>query len=109
MRALAVAAALAGTLDTLAFVATRRETLAKHRGRGAGSLLGLALWAAVLTAAARGRRPGRSAVALVSANSLANWGLLAAHLRAGIPNARIFLGPALASVAAASTAARAFR
>ncbi len=109
MRVLALAAAAAGTLDTLAFVATRRESLLQHRGRGAGSLVGLALWVAVLTAAARNRRPGRSAIALASVNGLANWGLLAAHLRAGIPNPRILLGPVLASVAVASTAARAAR
>jgi hypothetical protein len=109
VRTLTLATALAGTLDTLTFVITRRKSLVQHRGRGAGTLVGLALWAAVLGGAARGRRPGRAVIALTSINGLTNWGLLAAHLRRGIPNARIFLGPALATIAAASTVARAAR
>jgi hypothetical protein len=106
MRLLGIAAAVAGAADTAQFMIDRRERLRQHPARAAGGLLVASLWAALIASLALDRRPGRRSVGLASAVFAANAGLLASHARARLlDRPRVLVGPALAALALAATAA----
>ena len=98
---LATAAALAGAADTATFAITRRQTLIAHPGRAAGTLASLGIWSALAQSAAAGARP--RARALAGAAVLANGAMLGVHVRAGVPNPRIYAGAGLALAALMGT------
>lgn len=100
-----IAVSIAGTADVGEFLATRTAMFTDAPGRAAGTVVGLALWAALLAVAtaryARGERPGvRSATiglaALVAAGSV---GLTAIHLEAGVGGLRPLVGGVLGILA----------
>ena len=109
MRALLVALSLAGAADTASFLVSRRRSLLANPGRGAGSLVGLALWAGLCASAAVERRTGRRTLAIASAVSVANGALLAVHLLRRIRSPRVFLGAGLAAAGLGAAAAGAAR
>ncbi|HEX4214953.1 MAG TPA: hypothetical protein VIA06_16660 [Candidatus Dormibacteraeota bacterium] len=104
MRRLLLAASVAGAIDTLSFVVSRRRALLANPGRGVGSLVGLGLWSALAADAALTRRSGPRTLALAAAVGLGSAGLLAVHLRGGVRNPRIAVGSGLAAVALAAAA-----
>lgn len=104
MRLLLLAASVAGAVDTLSFIVSRRQTMLAHPERGAGSLVGLGLWSALAADAALSRRSGPLTLALAAAVGLGSGSLLAVHMRSGIRNPRIAVGTGLAAVALAAAA-----
>lgn len=101
-----VAAALAGALDTGAFVARRPRLIVDHPGRWAGSLTGLGLWLALAASSSRDRdTAGPRTVGLAAAVAAGNAGLLATHLRHGVASPRVFMGAGLATLALGVAAA----
>ncbi|HYA00478.1 MAG TPA: hypothetical protein VEK76_09025 [Candidatus Binatia bacterium] len=101
----AVPAALAGAADTAVFLARRPRLLRENPGRAAGSLALLGLWLAA-AATIRGGRTGAGATSLAATLTAANAALLAAHLRAGIVNPRVFAGAALSGIVLADALRR---
>ena len=115
-RYLTLGAALAGAADTGQFLVARRHLFRENRRRAGGTLAGVALWSALALSAARERRVrrrwlrrqragGRRTLALAGAVGAANGALLAIHLRSRPIGPRVFVGPALATVALASALA----
>ena len=102
MRRLAIAAAVAGAVDSALFLATRTRLFREAPGRAAGTVAGITLWGAL---AARSVRTGRgrdgALLGLAGANAAANTALLAVHLRHGIAGPRVWLGAGLAAVSLA--------
>jgi hypothetical protein len=98
---LTLSTSLAGLADTATFAVTRRDILAQKPDRAAGTAVSLALWAAMLQAAASGAR-GR-ARKLAAATLLANAAMLGVHLRAKVANPRVYAGVGLAAGALAGT------
>jgi hypothetical protein len=100
-----IAVSVAGTADVGEFLATRTAMFTDAPGRAAGTVLGLALWAALLAVAtaryARGDRPRAPSATLGLAGLVAagNVGLTAIHLKAGIGGLRPFVGGVLGILA----------
>jgi hypothetical protein len=100
-----IGVSIAGTADVGEFLATRTAMFTEAPGRAAGTVLGLALWAALLAVAtaryARGDRPRARSVTLGLAGLVAvgNVGLSAIHLKAGVGGLRPFVGGVLGSLA----------
>ena len=95
-----VGVSLAGTADVAEFLATRTAMFTDPPSRAAGSVIGLALWAALLgVATARyARSEGRFSKATVWLAGLVaagNVGLTAIHLKAGVGGWRPTLGGVL--------------
>jgi hypothetical protein len=98
---LTLSTSLAGLADTAAFAVTRRSVLAEKPDRAAGTVVSLALWAAVTQAAATGAR--RRARAVAAATLVANAAMLGVHLRAKVANPRVYAGVGLAAGALIGT------
>jgi hypothetical protein len=100
-----IAVSVAGTIDVAEFLATRMAMFTDAPGRAAGTLVGLALWVALLGVAAtrfaRGERPRASSVTVGLAGLVAvgNIGLTAIHLRVGVGGGRPFVGGVLGILA----------
>jgi hypothetical protein len=100
-----VAISLAGTADVAEFLATRTAMFTDAPGRAAGSVVGLAVWAALLGIAtmryARGERPGMSSATLGLAGLVAagSLGLTAIHLKVGVGGVRPLVGGVLGILA----------
>jgi hypothetical protein len=100
-----IVVSLAGAVDVAEFVATRLAMFTDAPGRAAGSVVGLAFWAALLgiatTRYARGQRTGMSSatVALAALVAAGNIGLTAIHLKVGAGGWRPFVGGALGILA----------
>src|ERR1700737_3824009 len=100
-----IGVSLAGTADVAEFLATRTAMFTDAPGRAAGSVVGLALWVALLAIAtmryARGERPGASAATLGLAGLVAagNLGLTAIHLKVGVGGIRPMVGGVLGVLA----------
>jgi hypothetical protein len=100
-----IAVSLAGTADVAEFVVTRAAMFTEAPSRAAGSVVGLALWAALLgVSSARylgGVRQGSRAATLGLAGLVAagNVGLTAIHLKAGIGGFRPAVGGILGILA----------
>ncbi len=96
-----IAVSLARTADVGQFLATRTAMFTAAPGRAAGSVVGMALWAALLGMAtaryAGSERRGARAATLGLAGLVAasNVGLTVIHLRAGIGGWRPILGGVL--------------
>jgi hypothetical protein len=114
-----IGVSLAGTADVAEFLATRLSMFTDAPGRAAGSVVGLALWAALLgiasTRYARGERSGTSTatIGLAALVAAGNVGLTAIHLKAGVGGVRPLIGGVLGvlalilAVASRDTSARA--
>lgn len=89
-----IAVSLAGTADVAEFLVSRTAMFTDAPGRAAGSVVGLALWMALLGAATvryvRGERRGSRAVTLGLAGIVAagSVGLTAIHMKAGVGGVR---------------------
>ena len=100
-----IAVSVAGTADVAEFLATRTAMFTDAPGRAAGTVVGLALWVALLGAAgaryARGERPRASSVTVGLAGLVAvgNIGLTAIHLKVGVGGGRPFVGGVLGILA----------
>jgi hypothetical protein len=100
-----IAVSIAGTADVGEFLATRTAMFSDAPGRAAGTVVGLAFWAALLAVATarytRGERPGaRSAtLGLAALVAAGNVGLTAIHLKAGVGGLRPLVGGALGVLA----------
>ena len=100
-----IAVSVAGTADVAEFLATRTAMFTDAPGRAAGSVVGLALWLALLGVAtlryARGERPATSSATLGLAGLVAagNVGLTAIHLKVGAGGVRPFVGGLLGILA----------
>jgi hypothetical protein len=100
-----IAISVAGTADVGEFLATRTAMFTDAPGRAAGTVVGLALWAALLAVATarytRGERPGaRSAtLGLAALVAAGNVGLTAIHLKAGVGGLRPLVGGVLGILA----------
>ncbi|HEV2012298.1 MAG TPA: hypothetical protein VGR77_00210 [Candidatus Dormibacteraeota bacterium] len=100
-----IAVCLAGTADVGEFLATRTAMFNDAPGRAAGTVVGLALWAALLAVATarytRGERPGARSATLGLAGLVAvgNVGLAAIHLKAGVGGSRPLVGGILGILA----------
>jgi len=100
-----IAVSVAGTADVAEFLATRTAMFTDAPGRAAGSVVGLALWVALLGIAtaryARGERRGASAATLGLAAMVAagNIGLTAIHLKVGAGGVRPLVGGVLGILA----------
>jgi hypothetical protein len=100
-----IGVSVAGTVDVAEFLATRTAMFTDAPGRAAGSVVGLALWVALLgiatTRYARGERRGASAAMLLLAGLIAagNVGLTAIHLKVGAGGVRPLVGGALGILA----------
>jgi hypothetical protein len=95
-----LAVCLAGTADVAEFLATRTTMFRDAPSRAAGSVLGLALWLALLgvvTARYTGgdRRLVNTTIWLAGVVAAGNVGLAAIHLKAGIGGFRPMLGGVL--------------
>lgn len=92
---------MAGIADVGEFIATRPGMFTTAPGRAGGSVLGLALWAALAaTAAARlrgadGPRSRWATVGLAGITALGSAALTLIHLKAGIGGPRTIVGGAL--------------
>jgi hypothetical protein len=95
----------AGTADVAEFLATRTSMFTDAPGRAAGSVVGLALWVALLGVVTmryvRGERSRASAATLGLAGIVAagNVGLVAIHLKAGAGGLRPLIGGVLGILA----------
>lgn len=100
-----IGVSLAGAVDVAEFLATRTAMFTEAPSRAAGSVVGLALWLALLGVAsfryARGERPGSRAatVGLAGLVAAGNLGLAAIHLKAGIGGLRPVIGSVLGVIA----------
>ena len=100
-----IAVSAAGTVDVGEFLATRTAMFTDAPGRAAGTVVGLALWAALLAVGTarytRGERPGaRSAtIGLAALVAAGNVGLTAIHLKAGVGGLRPLVGGVLGILA----------
>ena len=100
-----IAVSLAGTADVAEFLVTRTAMFTDAPSRAAGSVVGLALWLALLGVAtvryARGERPGSRAATIGLAGLVAagNVGLTAIHLKAGVGGLRPAVGGVLGVLA----------
>lgn len=89
-----IGVSLAGTADVAEFLVSRTTMFTDAPGRAAGSVVGLALWMALLGAATvryvRGERRGSRAVTLGLAGIVAagSVGLTAIHMKAGVGGVR---------------------
>jgi hypothetical protein len=98
---------LAGTADVAEFLGTRGAMFTDAPGRAAGSVVGLAAWAALAgMAAARyaggERRWSRAAtIGLAGLVAAGNVGLTAIHLKAGVGGVRPIVGAVLGALALA--------
>jgi len=97
MRRLTQVAALAGAVDTAAFLASRRQLFSDAPQRAYGSLAVLGLWVGIAAAA---RREARGlCVGLAAVNAAGQAAMLGVHLRHGIAGPRVWTGAALGGVA----------
>jgi hypothetical protein len=100
-----IAVSLAGTADVAEFLVTRAAIFTEAPSRAAGSLVGLALWVALLGVSTgrylRGERRGSRAATLALAGLVAagNVGLTAVHLKAGVGGLRPTVGGVLGILA----------
>jgi hypothetical protein len=100
-----IAVSIAGTVDVAEFLATRSAMFTDAPGRAAGTVVGLALWVALLGVATtrytRGERPGTSPATIGLAGLVAagNVGLTAIHLKVGVGGLRPFVGGVLGILA----------
>ena len=99
-----IGVSLAGTADVAEFLATRLSMFTDAPGRAAGSVVGLAFWAALLGVATarytRGEHQmGRVTVWLAALVAAGNVGLTAIHLKAGVGGWRPMLGGVLGILA----------
>jgi hypothetical protein len=100
-----IAVSLAGTADVAEFLVTRSAMFTEAPSRAAGTVVGLALWAALLGLSSaryvRGERRGSRAATLGLAGLVAagNVGLTAIHLKAGIGGFRPAVGGILGILA----------
>jgi hypothetical protein len=100
-----IGVSLAGTADVAEFLATRGAMFTDAPGRAAGSVVGLAAWAALLGVVslryARGEGRGARAATLGLAGLVAagNVGLTAIHLKAGVGGMRPIIGGLLGILA----------
>jgi len=100
-----IAVSIAGTTDVAAFLAARTAMFNDAPGRAAGSVVGLALWAALLAVATtrytRGGRRGISTatIGLAALVAAGNVGLTAIHLKAGVGGVRPVVGGVLGILA----------
>ena len=100
-----IGVSLAGTADVAEFLATRTAIFTDAPSRAAGSVVGLALWVALLgVATARyvqdERRGARSVtIGLAGLVAAGNVGLTAIHLKAGVGGLRPVLGGVLGILA----------
>ena len=100
-----IAVSAAGTVDVGEFLATRTAMFTDAPGRAAGTVVGLALWAALLAVATarymRGERPGArtATIGLAALVAAGNVGLTAIHLKAGVGGLRPFVGGVLGILA----------
>jgi hypothetical protein len=96
-----IAVSLGGTADVAEFLATRTAMFSDAPSRAAGTVVGLALWVALLGIAtsryARGERPGASplTIGLAGLVAVGNIGLTAIHLKVGVGGWRPFVGGVL--------------
>jgi hypothetical protein len=99
------AVSLAGTGDVAEFLVTRAAMFTEAPSRAAGSVVGLALWAALLGVSSarylRGeRREWRTAtLGLAGLVAAGNVGLTAMHLKAGVGGLRPSIGGILGILA----------
>jgi hypothetical protein len=100
-----IGVSLAGTVDVAEFLSTRLALFTDAPGRAAGSVVGLALWAALLGVATtryvRGERPGTgtATIGLAALVAAGNVGLTAIHLKAGVGGVRPLVGGVLGVLA----------
>jgi hypothetical protein len=100
-----IAISVGGTADVAEFLGTRTAMFTDAPGRAAGTVVGFALWVALLGVAttryARGERAGASSATLGLAALVAagNVGLTAIHLRVGAGGWRPFVGGVLGILA----------
>jgi hypothetical protein len=100
-----IGVSLAGTADVAEFLATRTAMFSDAPSRAAGSVIGLALWVALLGVATtrymRGEQRGARSATLGLAGLVAagNIGLTAIHLKAGVGGLRPVLGGVLGILA----------
>jgi CHASE2 domain-containing sensor protein len=96
-----IGVSVGGTIDVAEFLATRSAMFTDAPGRAAGTVVGLALWLALLGVAtaryARGERSGARSATLGLAGLVAagNVGLTAIHLKVGVGGWRPFVGAVL--------------
>ena len=97
MRRVTQLAALAGAVDTAAFLASRRQLFSEASRRAYGGVAVLGLWAGIASAA---RRDARGlCVGLATVNAAGQAAMLGVHLRHGIAGPRVWIGAALGGVA----------
>ena len=100
-----IAVSFAGTADVAEFLVTRAAMFTEAPSRAAGTVVGLALWAALLGVSSarylRGERRGSRATTLGLAGLVAagNVGLTAIHLKAGVGGLRPTVGGLLGLLA----------
>lgn len=88
------AVSVAGIADVGEFIATRTGLFTTAPGRAGGSVLGLALWAALAATTANrlrgagGSRSRWATVGLAAITAIGNVGLTAIHVKAGVGSAR---------------------
>jgi hypothetical protein len=99
--ALTQAAALAGAVDTGAFLASRPHLFRTAPQRAFPSVGIAGLWLAIAASSRRDRggRAGGLTVGLASANAAAQLAMLGVHLRHHIAGPRVWLGAALSGAA----------
>ena len=99
-----IAVSLAGTADVAEFLVTRTTMFTDAPGRAAGSVVGLAVWGALLgTATARYTRGdgrlSKPTIWLAGLVAVGNVGLSAIHLKAGVGGWRPMVGGLLGILA----------
>ena len=104
---LAAPAAIAGTADTVAFLAARPRLFAEAPGRAVGSVVFAALWTTLAVRCSLERqRPSAATVVLAGTVAAANAAMVAVHVRHRIASPRVFAGAALSVVALADVLRR---
>lgn len=99
--------AIAGTADTAAFLAQRRDLFSNSPGRAYGSVAFGGLWAALaVTSLLEGDHSDNVTLGLAAALAVANGAMLAVHLRNHITSPRVFAGAALSAAALGDTLRR---
>ena len=103
----AAGAAVAGTIDTAAFLAQNPSLFRTAPGRAWGSVGFAALWATVAARSAiEGDHADPPTAAMAAALAAASGAMLAVHLRHHITSPRVYAGAALSAVVLGDTLRR---